>query len=201
MTTIALPDMLPVISPTDDVAGPPQGQWTYATYAAIPDDGRRYEVIGGTLYMAPAPGSTHQTASNWFSYYLTTHVQIPGLGRVFAAPFDVRLGDGNVVQPDVLVVLEINRERIVPEGMDGPPDLVVEIASPSTATYDRDRKLHAYELGGVPEYWIADPNARTVEVFVAEEGVYRSLGVFQGQGLLPSKVVPGFPIKVAQFFA
>ncbi len=86
------------------------------------------------------------------------------------------------------------------EGLYGPPDLVVEIASPSTATYDRDKKLHAYERGGVLEYWIADPIARTIEVFVLDENVYRSLGVFQGQALLPSTVVPGLAVRVAQFF-
>jgi Uma2 family endonuclease len=101
----------------------------------------------------------------------------------------------------VLVVLAANRERIVPEGIDGPPDLVVEIASPSTATYDRAKKLHAYERGGVPEYWIADPIARTVEVLVLSDAAYRSQGVFHGQALLPSKIVPGFPVRVAQFFA
>lgn len=201
MATIPMPDVLPVVAPADHVAGPPQGQWTYAAYAAMPDDGRRYEVIGGTLYMAPAPSDTHQSANTWFIYYLTAHVQIPGSGRVFGAPFDVRLGGEDTVQPDVLVVLEANLGRITREGVYGPPDLVVEIASPSTATYDRDKKLHAYERGGVPEYWIADPIARTIEVFVVEDQVYRSLGVFQGQALLPSTVVPGLPVRVAQFFA
>jgi Uma2 family endonuclease len=201
MTTVSLPDVLPVVAQADDVTGSPQGHWTYAAYAAIPDDGQRYEIIGGTLYMAPAPGERHQSAFGWFFHYLFVHVQISGLGRVYGAPFDVRLGDGTVVQPDVLVVLDANVGRITPEGVYGPPDLVVEIASPGTATYDRDRKLHAYERGGVPEYWIADPNARTIEVFVAEQGVYRSLGVFQGQGLLPSRVVPNMPVRVAQFFA
>ena len=201
MATIPVPDVLPVVTPADDVAGAAQGQWTYIAYAAIPEDGRRYEVVEGTLYMAPAPGDIHQAANAWFIYYLIAHVQVPGLGRVYGAPFDVRLGDGNVVQPDVLVILQSNLARITPEGIYGPPDLVVEIVSPSTATYDRDRKLHAYERSGVPEYWIVDPNARTIEVFVAQQGIYRSLGVFQGGALIQSQVVPQFPVKVAQFFA
>jgi Uma2 family endonuclease len=139
--------------------------------------------------------------SSWLIYYLVVHVQLPGHGHVFGAPFDVRLGGEDTVQPDVLVILEANIERVTKQGVYGPPDLVIEIASPSTATYDRDKKLHAYERGSVPEYWIADPIARTIEVFVAEEQVYRSLGVFQGQALLPSTVVPVLPVRVAQFFA
>lgn len=200
MTTGALPDVLPVVTPADDVAGPMQGQWTYEAYATIPDDGRRYEIIEGTLHMAPAPGTNHQSVHGWFIHYLIVHTQIPGLGRVFSAPCDVLLAHHTVVQPDVLVVLDKNRERITPQGIDGPPDLGVEIASPGTATFDRDRKLHTYERSGVPEYWIADPGTRTIEVFVAENGVYRSRGVFQGGAVLPSRVVPGLPVTVAQFF-
>ncbi len=199
--TIPMPDVLPVVVPADDVVGPAQGQWTYAAYATIPDDGQRYEVIRGTLYMAPAPGTTHQAVNAWFIHYLIVHIQVAGLGRVFGAPCDVQLSDGSVVQPDVLVVLAANHERIMPDGVDGSPDSVVEIASPSTATYDRDKKLHAYERSGVPEYWIADPIARTIEVLVLREGAYHPQGVFQGQGLLPSTIVPGFPVRVTQFFA
>jgi Uma2 family endonuclease len=156
-------------------------------------------VIEGVLYKAPAPTDTHQAASTWFIYYLTAHIQVPGRGRVFGAPFDVRMSGEDTV-PDVLVVLDANLGRVSGQGVYGPPDLVVEIASPSTATYDRDKKLHAYERGGVPEYWIADPIARTIELFVANDNVYQSLGVFQGQALLPSTVVSGLPIRVAQFF-
>jgi Uma2 family endonuclease len=200
MIATPVQDVLPVVHAADDVAGAPQGQWTYDAYATIPDDGHRYEVIEGTLYMAPAPESGHQFSSKWFVHYLTVHVELAGLGRVAHAPFDVRLGDGTVVQPDILVIVQANLHRVVRVGLDGPPDLVVEIASPSTATYDRDRKLHAYERGGVTEYWIADPIAHTIEVFVLENGQYRSRGVFQGQALLPSVVVPGLPVRVAQFF-
>ncbi len=190
-------DILPVIAPADHVIGPPQGQWTYAAYAALPDDGQRYEIIEGTLYMAPAPGEAHQSVHTWLMYYLTTHVQVAGLGRVYSAPFDVRLTGRDIVQPDVVVVLNENIGRITREGVFGPPDLAVEIASPSTATYDRDRKLHAFERGGVTEYWIVDPGAQTVELFVTYGNAFRSRGVFQGQALLPSTIVPGFPVRVS----
>jgi Uma2 family endonuclease len=124
-----------------------------------------------------------------------------GLGRVYAAPFDVRLPGGQVVQPDVVVILAEHADRITSAGIVGAPDLVVEIASPGTATYDRDTKLHAYERAGVPEYWIADAAAQTIELLVLEGATYRSLGVFRGAATLPSRVLPNFPIAVAAFFA
>ena len=193
-------DILAVVSPADDVSGPPQGRWTSTSYARIPEDGRRYEVVEGVLYMVPGPGEAHQSSSNLFQTYLTIHVQFAGLGRVYGAPFDLELAEDTVVQPDVMVVLTANANRITPRGIAGPPDLIVEIASPNTATHDRAVKLPAYERAGVPEYWIVDPHARTIEVLVLEENRYRSLGAFQGQALLPSTVVPGLPVAVKQFF-
>lgn len=107
-----------------------------------------------------------------------------------------------VVQPDLLVVLNANLERISDQCIVGAPDLVVEIASPSTSTHDRHKKYIAYASAGVPEYWIADPLAHTVEVLVLEGGAYSSLGVFSGQNTLPSLVVPGITdVRVEQFFA
>lgn len=194
-------DTLPVVSPADEVRGPPQGRWTYADYAAIPEDGQRYEIIAGVLFMAPAPDTGHQAASTWFVYYLTRHVQIAGLGRVFSAPYDVELGPGTVVQPDVVVVLAANQEIITPQRIVGAPDLVIEIASPSTAGHDRRAKQDAYALAGVREYWIADPATRTVEVQRLEDDAYRLIGVFQGKSALPSAVAGTLPVRVEQFFA
>jgi Uma2 family endonuclease len=194
-------DYMPVVTPADHVAGASQGQWTYASYAAVPDDGQRYEVIDGVLYMAPAPSIDHQSANNLFAFYLTMHVQLPGLGRVYSAPCDVELAPNVVVQPDVIVVLADNQGVITPSRIVGAPDLLVEIASPSTATYDRSRKLRAYEQAKVTEFWIVDPIARTVEVLLLQQDSYRSQGVFAGQALLPSRVIPGLPVQVQQFFA
>src|SRR5215469_6178084 len=96
---------LPVVVPADWVSGPPQGQWTYDDYAAIPDDGRRYEVVKGVLYMCPAPNLGHRGVAGEIFVYLHRFVQTRGLGRVFIAPADVELSPGDIVQPDVFVVL------------------------------------------------------------------------------------------------
>ena len=193
-------DALPVVERADHMPGPPQGQWTYAAYTAIPDDGRRYEVLNGVLYMAPAPVEPHQSASVNIVIYLGTFLRSGGLGKIYHAPFDVELSPDNVVQPDLIVVLNDNLQVITHERIVGAPDLVVEIASPSTATHDRNRKLRTYEMAGVREYWIVDPYARTVEILVLEQAKYRVLGVYQGQSSLPSRVLPGLPVRVAQLF-
>ena len=187
--------------PADWVAGPQQGQWTYKEYAALPDDGNRYEVLQGVLYMAPSPDRGHQKASMAISHHLYVAVQLAGLGEVYAAPFDVILDEKNTVQPDVLVVLNKHLDRVTKEGVVGAPDLVVEIASPSTARIDLREKLDTYMSAGVPGYWVVNPNARTIEVLVLEHGVYNSLGIYYGSAVLPSGVVLNWDAKVEQFFA
>ena len=149
MTTT--PEILPVVAPAIGVVGPLQGQWTYDDYARIPDDGKRYEIIDGVLYVTPAPNTGHQNAVSWITMYLKSHVQLAGRGLVLAAPFDVDLGLGRtVMQPDVLIVLNEHRDRVTALRIVGPPNLVVEVASPSTATYDRRAKMDAYTGAGVP---------------------------------------------------
>ena len=194
-------DTVPMVVRADDVPGAAQGCWTYDSYAAIPDDGRRYEVVDGVLYMTPAPNIGHQASDALLTTHLVIHVQFAGLGRVFPAPTDVQLAPGAVVQPDVVVVLNAHLSIITEKRIIGTPDLVVEIASPGTAGYDRRTKQDAYAKARVPEYWLVDPYARTVEVLCLEGDAYRSAGVVEGDATLPSRVLPDFPVHAAQFFA
>lgn len=197
MTTI---EKLAVVKPASRVLGPKQGQWTYQDYAAMSEDGYHYEVVNGVLYMSPAPSMGHQEIVGWLFYYLVTHVKLPGLGRVYQAPTDVELHPGDVVQPDVFVVLNAHLDRITPSRLLGAPDLVVEVASPRTARHDLDEKLHAYARARVAEYWVVNPDAQTIEVLVWQNGSYSSLGLFSDRMTLPSQVVPDFPVSVEQFF-
>jgi Uma2 family endonuclease len=190
-----------MVMPADHMHGAEQGQWTYRDYAALPDDGHRYEIVDGVLYMAPSPNEWHQNATLEIASYLRTHVKLTGLGQVYIAPFDVELDPKTVVQPDVIVILNANRNKITFSHIIGAPDLIVEVSSPGTIGYDREKKQHAYARAGVPEYWIADPWSRTVEVLTLEAGGYRSLGVFEGKAVLPSEVVADFLVHVEQFFA
>jgi Uma2 family endonuclease len=198
---ITTKEELSVVTPADWVPGPPQGSWTYEDYAALPDDGRRYEIVNGVLVMAPAPGTGHQSIVVRLSHYLFVHVELAGLGRVFPGPVDVELGPKNVYQPDFVVLLNAHLDRVAEKKISGAPDLAVEIASPSTAAYDRLTRYEKYAQAGITEYWIVKPTRRTVEVLVLERGEYRSLGVFSEQATLPSRVIPGLPVRVEQFFA
>ena len=192
---------LSVVTPGDWVPGPPQGSWTYEDYAALPDDGRRYEIANGVLVMAPVPGTGHQSIAVRIAYYLFPYIDLVGIGKLFTSPVDVELGPKNVYQPDLVVVLNAHLERVAEKKIIGAPDLAVEIASPSTAAYDRLTKYEKYAQAGIAEYWIVKPTSRTVEVLVLERGEYRSLGIFSEQATLPSRLIPGLPVRVEQFFA
>ena len=183
------------------VPGPRQGQWTYDDYAALPDDGQRYEVMNGVLIMAPAPTPEHQGVSTLLLVYLFQYSQAIGLGKIFAAPLDVELASNRVVQPDILVVLNANLHKIAAKRFIGAPDLVIEIASPGTELYDRLSKYEAYEQAGVSEYWMVNSSDKSIEVSVLEGREFQSLGVFQGKTTIPSRVVPGIAnVAVEQFF-
>jgi Uma2 family endonuclease len=100
----------------------------------------------------------------------------------------------------VVVVLNQNREIITPSRIIGTPDLVVEIASPATAGYDRREKQDAYSRAGVPEYWIADAGYQSIEILTLGDSGYLSKGIFHGEAMLPTTVIPNLPVPVEQFF-
>ncbi len=199
MTTTS--ENVQMVTLADWVSGPKQGEWTYSTYAALPDNGQRYEIVNGVLVMVPSSDGPHQDAALRIAHYLLVHVEFAGLGKVRISPSDVELSSDNVYQPDVFVVLKAHLDRVHKKRVVGSPDLVVEIASPSTAVYERLTKYETYARFGVPEYWIAKDDARTIEVLILENGKCRSLGVFSGKDTLPSRIVPDLPVQVDQFFA
>jgi Uma2 family endonuclease len=141
-------------------------RWTYAEFARLPSEGStRYEVVDGEVCVTPSPTSRHQRLVGKLVTLLTAFAESHRLGTIFPAPLDVLLGEGDYVQPDILFVRKGRPHLLTARGVEGPPDLVVEILSPSTAARDRGIKLGRYRLHGVPEYWIVDPDADTVEVW------------------------------------
>lgn len=193
-------ERLSVATPADWVPGPEQGRWTYDEYAALPDDGHRYEIVNGVLIMAPAPSPEHQDIVGMIFHYLLVHIKFAGLGRVFQAPIDVELSPKNIFQPDVVVILNEHLDRVQAKRIVGAPNLAIEVASPSTALYDRLAKYDRYAEAGVQEYWIVNTETKTVQVLVLEHGEYRSLGIFRGEQMLPSRIAPDLPVGVERFF-
>jgi len=192
-------EKLSVTTPATWISGPKQGCWIYEDYAAIAENGR-YEVVDGVLYMLPTPNINHQKIVGEIFAYLQSFTHITRSGKVSLAPLDVELSYGNVVQPDILVILNKHLDRITYSRVIGAPDLVVEVASPNTARHDLCEKEDAYARAGVPEYWIVNPDACTVELLLLEGKFYRTLGLYSGDALLPSVVLSNFPVQVGRFF-
>jgi Uma2 family endonuclease len=144
---------------------------TWRDAQLMPEDGRRYEAIDGELYVTPAPSRRHQWVSGQFEVELRRLLQDPGHGWVYHAPIGVEFVDTEEgVQPDILFVSRRHADRLVPEGIRGAPDLVVEIASPSTAERDRTIKRKLYERQGVRVYWFVDHEGEYVDVWDLESG-------------------------------
>ena len=144
------------------VPTPPPGGWTIAAVHALPDDGNRYELLDGELFVTPAPALPHQRAIVLLLTELSTFVKRHGLGEVFASPADIIFSPHRLVQPDVFVVppgTEPLRAWTDVRAL----RLAIEVLSPSTARADRVRKRAIYQTEGVPDYWIVDLDARLVE--------------------------------------
>lgn len=132
----------------------------------MPDDGNRYEAIGGALYMTPAPSVRHQTICGILYRELCRLLVDTDYGRLWFAPVGVEFpGTGEGVQPDLVFVSNERRGIVAEDWLRGAPDLVVEILSPSTSARDRGIKLRLYERQGVAEYWIVDPDECAVDVW------------------------------------
>ena len=165
---------------------PTRALLTYSDYAALPDDGRRYELHHGELFVTPAPGTRHQGAIVNLIALLHEHVRSRGLGKVFVAPTDCILSNVTVVQPDVLYIATDRLAIISERGIEAAPTLVVEVLSPSTTHLDRDRKMKLYAEHGVPYYWIVDPDSRSVEAYTLAGAEYALAGRMTNEpGALP----------------
>ena len=154
--------------------------WTYDDYRQLPNDGRCYEIIDGVLYVSPAPRTLHQSLSMSLQWVLF-ELQRAGLGWVFGAPLEVVMPGATPVQPDLVFVADEQRHIITETGVQGVPKLLVEIQSPSTASYDRVTKLNKYAACGVPHYWMLDPVPRVLHLFRLEGATYRLLAAL-GRG-------------------
>lgn len=146
-------------------------RWTYSEFARLPSEGStRHEVIDGEVVVTPGPSTRHQRVVGRLFSGLFVFVEANDLGEVFPSPYDVLFAEGDYLEPDIVFV-SANRSHLVSDrGVEGPPDLVVEVVSPATSARDRGIKLERYRLYGVAQYWVVDPDERTVEVWDLEGG-------------------------------
>ena len=171
---------------------------TWVEYQDLPDD-QRWEIIDGTAYaMTPGPLFRHQKISAKLLGALDAFFAGKGCHSL-AAPMDVKLSESDIVQPDILVVCDL--DRIKPTHIEGAPTLVVEILSRSSIVHDRVRKLHLYAAHGVKEYWLVAPYPSVVEVLVLENGVYSIADTYARDDVLVSPTFPGLSIPLADVFS
>ena len=173
---------------------------TYHDYLRWPDDGRRYELYEGELYVIPTPLVPHQRALGKLMVLLARFVRRNQLGEVLHAPLDVVFAEATFVQPDILFISHQRRGIIGEQNISGAPDLVVEILSPSTEERDRGIKSQLYCRYGVQEYWLVDPEERTVEVLALSPEGYQVLGQYSEDEVVNSQVLVGFQFPAEDIF-
>jgi Uma2 family endonuclease len=180
-------------------ATPAPGMWTYEDLAALPDDGTRYEIIEGELLPMTGVLLGHAIAFRNLVLLLAPLFERTGF-TWFASPFDVFFNGADPVQPDLLALAPGSRARAVERGIEGPPDFIVEILSPSTKGRDRLTKRALYERAGVREYWLVDPEAGSVEVLALRDGNYRTHCLAAGDQPVASVLLPAAGFAASAVF-
>ena len=145
--------------------GMPQTEtrWTAELVRALPDDGKRYELVSGELVVTPAPAPLHQRLVTAMIHQMDAYLRRTGVGRLLTSPADMAFGEDEILQPDLFVLPASLRPQFSTWSEVTSLLLAVEILSPSTARYDRIVKRRRYQRAGTPEYWIVDPDARVIE--------------------------------------
>lgn len=161
-----------------------------------PDDGNRYEVIDGRLYVSPPPIVPHQNASGEIFGYVWAYLQQTRLGKVFSAPIGVVLDDENGLQPDLVYVSAERLSTISRRGIEGAPDLVMEVLSPSTRSRDLGIKMRRYAAASVPHYWIVDPRSQALRTYRLSEQGYALTGEYGPGSIFRPELFPGLEIPI-----
>lgn len=182
---------------------PDRVRMTYDDLLALPDDGMRHELIDGEHFVTPSPRSAHQLISGNLHFALREHLVARGGGVVMYAPFDIVLTMHDVVEPDLIYFSSRRFKAVVTEKhAQGPPDLAIEILSPSTRRRDEVLKRRLYERMGVSEYWIVDPELALVNVHRLEGGKYARTELARGRDdVLTTPLLPGLLLPLQKVFA
>ena len=164
------------------------------------EEGFFYELINGNIVKKQAPSPPHQKAVLKLSKILDDYAVEKDLGDVFTSPIDVFFDKYNNTQPDVLFIRKDRNFIITNDGIQGHPDLIVEVLSPSTFRNDRNEKMKLYLNFGVSEYWIVDPKNQSIEVYVLEDNRYKMAFFAIENGLIQSKILDGLSLEVSHVF-
>ena len=166
---------------------------TYEEFLAWADEDTLAEWVDGEIVMTSPASNLHQDEARFLTAVLSVFVEAHALGVIRPAPFQMKLAHGR--EPDLLFVAAEHQNRLRSRYLDGPADMVVEIVSPESVGRDRGEKFTEYEAGGVPEYWLLDPQRRWAEFYHLEGERYR-LAFAGAEGQYRSAALPGFWLRV-----
>jgi len=185
------------------VSPSPGVKLTYDDFLLFPDDGKRHELIDGEHYVTPSPNTKHQIVLGALHLLVASWLEQHPIGQVFLAPFDVVFTRFDVVEPDLIYMSdERAAEILTAKNVQGVPDLVVEIGSPSTRKRDETIKKRLYERSGVSEYWTVDPELDVIRVYRLEDGRFaRAVELSAEAGdVLTTALLPGLEMPLSRVF-
>jgi Uma2 family endonuclease len=171
---------------------------TYDDYVALPDDGKRYEILDGDLAVTPSPLVRHQRVLGNLYEAINAYVRHHDTGLLLLAPVDVILEESTVVVPDLVFVRKERLTIVTERAVEGSPDLLVEILSKGSIRRDRGVKMKLYARFEVPHYWIVDAQARTIEMHELAKRHYRVAATFRGDTGATSTLFPGLAIELSE---
>jgi Uma2 family endonuclease len=170
----------------------------YEDLASFPEDNVRREILAGELYVTPSPTRRHQKVVGQIFRCVADYADDKG-GEAYGSPLDTVLSAQNVVEPDVLYIAPDRMHALGKKAVLGVPSLVVEVLSPGTKRIDRGKKRDIYAYFGVPEYWIVDADANTIERHSDPmNGVYRSVVTFDAD--MPAATLTDFTLPFEKVF-
>ena len=172
--------------------------WTADEYLQL-EENPNQQLINGKLIMSPSPSRFHQKISILLSSTLFNFARKKG-DEVYSAPIDIHLDKKNVPQPDLVYVLKDNLNKLSDRGIEGAPDLIIEIISPSNSYIDRYDKKNLYRQFKVKEYWIIDPGNLTLEIYQLAGEEYKLAQYLVEKGNIASPLLPEFSLALESIF-
>jgi Uma2 family endonuclease len=177
---------------------------TYDDFVLFPDDGKRHELIDGEHYVTPSPNVRHQQIQGDLFALIWNYLEAHPIGRVFTSRLDVVFSRFDVVEPDIVYLSHERAGSVLTNAnLQGAPELIVEIGSPSTRQRDETIKRHVYERSGVSEYWVVDPEIDVVRVYrrTANGGFDRPIELSREAGdVLTTDLLPGLDLPLTRVF-
>jgi Uma2 family endonuclease len=165
------------------------------------EEGAPFQLINFDLIISPSPLSIHQQILFELSEMIVLyHIANGPKGQWMYTAIDVKFDEGNIYQPDILYIKEERKAELIKDRIEGAPDLVIEILSPSNAYYDLRQKKDVYEKYGVKEYIIIDPIAQNADLYVLKDGLYYLHQKAAKNESLNSELLPGFSVELGKLF-